>query len=223
MPDVDRESPDVDKTPLADFGERSPSLRKCEIMLHKIGTEEPQSVRQRNHGRNQCAISALCLDHVHGIALGAFSPDDPPAHDTALLRVLSNPSVLTPILPPTSLSNHSLIFERNVTSVSSDVGHITSSPARCATVFMRICDIEHLFKLKPPSRSTALLPPESPLCQQLTVELNVTPMAFNVEGIGTSPETATLQYAPICDDSLYSGQPPYGDKLGVPSQARVLV
>ena len=38
------------ETTLANFCGRSPSLRKCESMLQKIGTEEPQSVRQRNHG-----------------------------------------------------------------------------------------------------------------------------------------------------------------------------
>ena len=207
-------------TTLEDFCERSPSLRKCESMLQKIGTEEPQSVRQRNHGRNQCAIPALGLDHVHVIAIGAFSPDNPPAHDNALLPVLSSLLVLTPLLPPASPPSQHRALERNVTSVASSVRHLTSSPARCATIFMRIYGIEHLFKLNRSSRPTSLPPSESLSCQQLAVELNVTPTAFGVEGLGASPKTAALQYAPVCDDSLYSGRPQCRGKLGV--QNRVL-
>ena len=39
-------------TTLADFCERSSSLHKCEAMLLEIGTEEPQSFRQRNRKHN---------------------------------------------------------------------------------------------------------------------------------------------------------------------------
>ena len=207
------------ETTLEDFCERSPSLRKCESILQKNGTtEEPQSVRQRSHGLNQCAISALGLDHVHVIALGVFSPADPSAHDNAILPVLSIPLVLTPLLSPASPSSQHLILERNVTPAASDAGHLTGSPARCATIFMRIYCTEHLSKLHPPPGPTFLLSSESPLRQQLTFELNVRPTALDVEGLGDSPKTDTLQFAPICNESLYSGRPKYIGKLGVPDR-----
>ena len=152
------------------------------------------------------------------IALGAFSPDDPPAHANTPPHVLSSPLVLTPLLPPTSPSDQSLILELNVTSASSDVGHLTVPPARCAPLFLRTFDIEHLFKLGPSSSSTSFLLLESPSCQQLAIELNVTPVAFEVGSPDTSPGTAAYRCAPLCDGSNQSGHPLQEGKLGVPNQ-----
>ena len=198
-------------TTLADFCERSSSLRKCKATPRKIGTEEPQSVRQRNHTQNQCATSTLGLDHVHVIALGAFSPDDPLAHDNALPPVLSSPFAPTPLLPLTSPPDHSLILELNVTSVASDVGNLTDSPTRCALIFLRAFKVEHLSKLGPPSSLAPPLLSKSPSCQHSGT-------AFGVEGPGTSPGTVAPQYTLMCECSHWSGYPPHGGKLGVPSK-----
>ena len=107
--------------------------------------------------------------------------------------------MLTPDLSPASPSDYSLILELNVTSVASDMGHLTVSPARCAPFFLLTFDIEHFFKLGPPSSPMYLLLSKSPSCQQLAIELNVTLTAFEVDSHDTSPRTTAYQCAPLCD------------------------
>ena len=145
----------VEETMLAEFCERSSSLRKYEAMLRRIGTEEPQSVMQWNHRLNRCETSTIGLDHVHVAVLGVFSPDDPPVHANTPPPVLSSPSVLTPLLPAASPSDQSLILELNVTSVASDFGHLPASPACRVPLFLRTFGIDHNFlKLGPSAGPT---------------------------------------------------------------------
>ena len=114
-----------EETTLVDFCERSPSPRKCEAMLWRIGTVVSQPIKQWDHNLIQNATSTIGLDHVHVTALGVFSPDDSPAHANAPSSVLSSPSVLTPRLPSAPPSDQSMIIELNVTSVASGLGHLT--------------------------------------------------------------------------------------------------
>ena len=154
---------------------------------------EPHSVRQWNHKLNQNAMSTVGLDHVHLTAFGVSSPDDPPAHINTPPPVLSSPSVLTLLLPVASPPDQSLILELNVTSMASDLKHLTVSPARCASLFLRTFDVEHLLDLEPSAISPA--PPlrsEPPSCQKPTVELNVTTSASEVGDSGTSPGSARI-------------------------------
>ena len=111
---------------------------------------------------------ALGLVHVHVIALGAFFPDDPPAHDNALLSVVSSPLVPTLLLPSTSPSNHFLILGRNVTSVASDMRYLTRSQGRCATVFKRTYSNALLHVLPSPLTSAHTPPATDVIIESLS-------------------------------------------------------